>query len=191
VELVSFSWPCRVHRDVSPAEAQRHKTALTRDSRRNSLLVRLCTEAVAEGRSVICLSDRVQHVKDLLEQYTQAGGPGGVLYVGGLTRQARQLAESEGRALFGTFSMAKEGLDIPRLDTLVLASPASDITQTVGRILRPCASKKLPLIYDVADDLILPFVRQNHARLRFYASSGYVVRSRQDGRRDQDVATEP
>ena len=178
--IVSFAWPCRVTREIGPGETQKHKTALTRDARRNALLVELCVRAAAQDRCVICLSDRVQHVKDLLAGFEAAGGQGGALYVGGLSRQARRGAEDSGRVLFATFSMAKEGLDIPRLDTLVLASPAGDLTQTVGRILRPCSSKQQPLIYDVADDLTLPFVRLSKARRDFYVAAGYSVREGPD-----------
>ena len=175
VVVLPYAWPTRVLREIRPGETQRFKTALSRDARRNALLVALCLRSVREGRCVICLADRVQHARDLLEGYARSGGAGAALYVGGLKRSERQAAEEEGLALFGTFSMAKEGLDIPRLDTLVLASPASDLTQTVGRILRPCPSKQPPLIYDVADDLTLPFVRQNQCRRGFYAAAGYAV----------------
>ena len=175
VQALAYRSAARVSRDIGPGETQRYKTMLTRDARRNGLLADVCARAVAAGRCVICLTDRVQHARDLLALFQARGGAAGHLYVGGLKRAERSEAEAEGRALFATFSMAKEGLDIPRLDTLVLASPASDLTQTVGRILRPCGSKQRPLIYDVADDLVLPFVRMNQARRRFYAASGYVV----------------
>ena len=32
--------------------------------------------------------------------------------------------------------MASEGMDIPKLNTIILSSPKSDIVQAVGRILR-------------------------------------------------------
>ncbi len=32
--------------------------------------------------------------------------------------------------------MASEGMDIPKLNTIILGSPKSDIVQSVGRILR-------------------------------------------------------
>ena len=43
------------------------------------------------------------------------------------------------RYLFATYSLAKEGLDIPRLDRLYLTTPQKDyavIVQSVGRIAR-------------------------------------------------------
>ena len=175
VRVLTFASATRVARDVGPGETQRFKTLLTRDKRRNAALVAVVARAVSEGRCVICLTDRVQHAHDLLAGFEARGGADGHLYVGGLACAARAEAEASGRALFATFSMAKEGLDIPRLDTLVLASPASDLTQSVGRILRPCASKQPPLIVDLADDLVPAFARLNLARRRFYAAAGYAV----------------
>ena len=36
--------------------------------------------------------------------------------------------------------MASEGMDIPKLNTIVLASPKSDVDKSVGRILREKAN---------------------------------------------------
>ena len=38
--------------------------------------------------------------------------------------------------------MASEGMDIPKLNTIILASPKSDVVQSVGRILREKADKR-------------------------------------------------
>lgn len=51
--------------------------------------------------------------------------------------------------------LAKEGLDIPRLDRLILASPHRDkatIIQSVGRIERTFETKKEALVYDLVDN---------------------------------------
>ena len=56
--------------------------------------------------------------------------------------------------LFASYSLAKEGLDIPRLDRLFLASPAkysAIITQAVGRVRRTCDGKDTPVVYDFVD----------------------------------------
>ena len=53
--------------------------------------------------------------------------------------------------ILGTFSMASEGMDIPKLNTIILASPKSDIVQSVGRILRQKKDKRKfqPFIVDI------------------------------------------
>jgi predicted helicase len=48
--------------------------------------------------------------------------------------------------------MAQEGLDIPVLDTLIMTTPHSDVTQAVGRIMRETPGKvNAPLIIDIVD----------------------------------------
>ena len=50
--------------------------------------------------------------------------------------------------------MASEGMDIPSLNTVILASPKSDVEQSVGRIFRKkvCDRTFHPLIIDLQDD---------------------------------------
>ena len=45
--------------------------------------------------------------------------------------------------------MASEGLDIKSLSTLIMATPKTDICQSVGRILR--TNEHEPLIIDIID----------------------------------------
>lgn len=58
--------------------------------------------------------------------------------------------------LFATYGLAKEGLDIPRLDRLILASPHRDkatVIQAVGRIERKFENKVKPICYDLVDPI--------------------------------------
>ncbi len=56
--------------------------------------------------------------------------------------------------IFSTYNLAKEGLDIPNLDTLHLVTPQKDfaiIKQAVGRIERAYPDKPQPVVYDYVD----------------------------------------
>jgi superfamily II DNA or RNA helicase len=58
------------------------------------------------------------------------------------------------RYLFSTYSLAKEGLDIPILDWLFLATPHKEksiVKQAVGRIERAIDGKDTPIVYDYVD----------------------------------------
>jgi superfamily II DNA or RNA helicase len=58
--------------------------------------------------------------------------------------------------LFATYSLAKEGLDIPCLERLFMATPQKDyavITQSIGRIARTFDGKADPVVYDFVDDI--------------------------------------
>lgn len=61
-----------------------------------------------------------------------------------------------------------EGLDIPALDTLILATPMSDVEQAVGRILRPSAGKKPPIVVDIRDDRVPIFRAMGSKRDQLY-----------------------
>jgi len=94
-------------------------------------------------------------------------------YKGGMKREALQ--ESEGKQIvLGTYAMASEGLDIPSLSTLVLATPKTDIIQCVGRILRAINADTPPLIVDVVDTHS-PFQNQWRKRRAYYVKCGYRV----------------
>jgi superfamily II DNA or RNA helicase len=60
------------------------------------------------------------------------------------------LEESEkAQVIFASYAMASEGLDIKTLTTLIMASPKTDVCQSVGRILR--VKHASPLVIDIID----------------------------------------
>jgi hypothetical protein len=68
-----------------------------------------------------------------------------------------------------------KGLDIPTLDTVVLATPKSDIKQSVGRILRETAGKKNePLILDIVDAWGFLYAMFGKRR-RVYRDGGFLI----------------
>ena len=96
-------------------------------------------------------------------------------YVGGL--KPSELRDSQEKdIILGTFSMASEGMDIPKLNTVILASPKSDVEQSIGRIFRQKASvrKFHPLIIDLQDKFSL-FRNQCLKRLKLYHKSKYRI----------------
>ena len=113
-------------------------TKLVEDPARTALLTALAREAVDEGRHTLVLSERVQ----LLVAMEQQLGPDlcGRIQAGktAKTLAANELAKTK-RVVLASFKMAFVGLDIPQLDTLVLASPLKakeDFKQPIGRIQR-------------------------------------------------------
>ena len=75
--------------------------------------------------------------------------------------------------------MAAEGMDIPKLNTIILASPKSDVVQAVGRIMREKANvrKFHPLIIDINDTHpnFETFKRQSQKRITFYNKQKYKI----------------
>jgi superfamily II DNA or RNA helicase len=92
-------------------------------------------------------------------------------YVGGMKEE--KLKESESKQLIlGTYAMASEGLDIKTLTTLIMATPKSDVCQSVGRILRSKHSS--PLVIDLIDDHII-LKNQFKKRSTYYKSKNYNI----------------
>ena len=78
------------------------------------------------------------------------------------------------RYLFASYRLAKEGLDIPRLDRLYLVTPQKDyavVTQSVGRIARTFEGKSPPICYDYVDSIEY-LINAYKQRCRHYRKSG-------------------
>jgi superfamily II DNA or RNA helicase len=124
-------------------------TELSNNKKRTLLIVdeikKLMTE---DGRNILVLSDRVQHLKDL---YKLLGSDDCGLFIGEMKEEAKLLSKSK-RVLLATYHIASVGFDHPKLNTLVFATPRSTITQAVGRIYR-----KQHLITPVIVDFIDTF----------------------------------
>jgi len=92
-------------------------------------------------------------------------------YVGGMKEHA--LKETEGKkVVIATYSMAAEALDIKTLTTLIMATPKTDIEQSVGRILREKHSS--PIVVDIIDSHNL-FQNQWRKRKIFYKKENYKI----------------
>jgi superfamily II DNA or RNA helicase len=92
-------------------------------------------------------------------------------YVGGMKQKDLQETESK-QIVLATYAMAAEALDIKTLSILVMATPKTDITQSVGRILRMKHAN--PVIVDIIDSHQL-FQNQWKLRKRFYKKSNYKI----------------
>jgi len=145
---------------------------------RTALLVRCILDAVArDGRRVLVLSDRKRHLVDIARGVMESGRSVSTgYYIGGM--KPAELTRSQDRdVILATFSFASEGFDVPGLDTLVLASPKTDIEQSVGRILRqrPDQRRNVPLIIDVLDGIPV-FAAQAKRRRAYYSKRKYAMR---------------
>jgi superfamily II DNA or RNA helicase len=151
---------------------------------RNRFIAEELGRAVKAGRKVLVLSEKLKHLDRIKAQFEKVRGPLEVpasawtdFYVGGRSEEELEVA---GRAdvILGTYQMAAEGLDLPWVDTLFLASPKSDVEQAVGRILRPFDGKKEPLVVDFIDQLIDDFAAMSGRREEFYKKFGtpFVLR---------------
>ena len=127
-------------------------------------------------RRVLILSERRNQLKDIekfIVEYKIAAGYG--YYVGGM-KQTDLAISAEKQIILATYQLAAEGFNVPSLNTIIFASPISDIQQSIGRILRepPEKRKYTPLCIDILDDFSI-FKRKGAARLKFYNNNKYRV----------------
>lgn len=148
-------------------------TMLTEDRDRNLLIMEWIRRCVSQSRCVLALTDRREHAAQLCRTSLAEGLRAGV-YVGGLKEAELRRVAAEADVIFGTYSIAHEGMDNPRLNTLVFCTPKSDVVQAVGRILRGSFKEPHPMIVDIVDCWASLF-SQSKKRERTYVKSGFVL----------------
>ena len=127
-------------------------------------LIRDCIVAESD-KSCLVLSDRLSHLETLLSILPPKLKDKAVMISGKMTTKKGKLEREQAiedmrtgakKYLFATYSLAKEGLDVPRLERLFLTTNQKDfavITQSIGRIARTFDGKADPICYDFVDDI--------------------------------------
>jgi superfamily II DNA or RNA helicase len=136
-----------------------------------------------EGHSCLILSDRLEHLEHMMNWLPAHMREEAVMISGKMTtkkgKAEREQALEDMRSgkkkyLFATYSLCKEGLDIPRLDRLFMATPVKDyavVVQSIGRIARICEEKSDAICYDFVDNIGY-LVKSYKQRLRHYKKAG-------------------
>jgi superfamily II DNA or RNA helicase len=118
-------------------------------------------------RKILILSERKNHLKEMKKlvdrkieksvelEEIEEDEIKTYFYIGDMDDAERNEAEKNADILFATYHMAKEGLDIERLNTVILATSQKDVIQSVGRVMRKLLQNgdTAPLIIDFSDDL--------------------------------------
>jgi superfamily II DNA or RNA helicase len=142
---------------------------------RTHFIVAKIVECIRENnRQVLILSDRKEQLRDIERAMAEKGIEIGY-YIGGMKQSALELSTKK-LAILATYQMAAEGLDIATIDTIVLATPKTDIEQAVGRI-RPKtgdSERNTPLVIDIVDEFSI-FENQAFKRLAFYKKKNYEI----------------
>lgn len=147
-------------------------------------------EFVNEGRKLLILSDRREHLNDFESEFKAGGITDVGYYVGGMKQSALDISEKK-TVILATFAMAAEAMNIPALNTILLATPKSNIEQSVGRILREKKEvrKFTPLILDIIDHQHIGCIGQYNKRRKFYKTCGYKVYVSEFGQKEIDFSS--
>jgi superfamily II DNA or RNA helicase len=162
---------------------------LANDMMRNRCIAGDVLAAYREGRKVLVLTERTDHLPLLQEALGEEVEHCFVLH-GRLSKKHRTavfaelgaLDESAPRVLLATGRLIGEGFDHPPLDTLVLAMPISwkgTLQQYAGRLHREYADKQDVRIYDYAETDQPQLARMWSKRQSGYRVMGYEIKSMQ------------
>jgi superfamily II DNA or RNA helicase len=139
--------------------------ALTHDEERYQLVLGQIGK-LWHGPTLV-LANRVEYLQRLCDDYNN-GQFGDAICLSGMSqskaakakRKAALKALNDGEidCIFATYQLAKEGLDVPNLRYVVLATPEKDETtviQSVGRVGRKAEDKKCGRVIDYVDDFAM------------------------------------
>jgi superfamily II DNA or RNA helicase len=169
----------------APLEIQDVFRQLWTDENRNKQITKDIISAYSEGREILVLSERIDHLallEEALRSYTD------YLFVlkGGLgKKQLKTIMENihhvppdAHRIILATGKYLGEGFDLPCLDTLFLVFPFSwkgTLIQYAGRLNRTYYGKTETKIYDYVDEKVPVLRRMYNKRVKGYKALGFSI----------------
>lgn len=146
-------------------------TQMSKSQKRNNIIIKDIDKCLESGRTILVLSDRLNQVRHITRTLERTHPEKKIAILTGSDEVTVDPKTAD--VIVATNGIAKEGVDIPQLDTLIYATPISDrisVIQSIGRLLRGKNEKEL-LIFDYLDDS--PMSKALYAkRLPFYKAIG-------------------
>lgn len=162
-------------------------TDLVNDSERTAEIARIARELLEDrNRCVLVLSERRKLLYDLHDLLAPGMPEADIgLYVGGMKPEQRAFVEDNARLMLASTSFSQEGMDVPRLNTLILATPKSDVIQSTGRIMRTQkgVGPVAPLIIDIADPLFPGAAKKRRA---YFKAMAYTIQHANSVKHEHD-----
>ncbi len=171
-----------VNENLGIQEVFRH---LTQDAMRTEAVASLAIRAYKEGRKVLVLTERTEHLAALVSSLGDEVPIQFTLH-GRMSKKQRAslidslngLPDDSPRMLLATGKLVGEGFDHPALDTLVLAMPVSwkgTLQQYAGRLHRDHSTKSDVKIIDVVDTGHPALLKMWEKRRTGYRAMGYRI----------------
>lgn len=172
---------------LGPANAMKYAKLLAADKERNSWLVGKIIDARAKGRRVLIFTKLREHLAALHDEFVQRwtaamaqieNAPDNTKVAklwGGLKDRERHAA-MKADVTFTTYGFSREATNLPHKDTLVLATPAGNPLQTIGRLRdKGAGDRKSFLAIDPFEGIDYSFKKAMQRR-QVYWSLGIEVR---------------
>lgn len=159
--------------------------AITKNEWRNTELAWEIYLAAKNGATLV-LSDRIEHLDELYRRCSGWISIATLARLGAATTKSekerrnkilKDLDNGELNVVFATYKLAKEGIDVPNLRTVVFATPQKDkatVIQAAGRVARAAESKKFGTIIDTVDPIGI-FYGYAKKRKGYYRRLGYEI----------------
>jgi superfamily II DNA or RNA helicase len=182
LEVAPRLWDARIDlpREAGIQEVFRH---LANDQERTDAIAAEISGAFGQGRKVLVLSERTEHL-DAIKASLGSQVPAPLVLHGRMSKKQRAAVITEldslptdaPRILLASGKLVGEGFDHPPLDTLILAMPVSwkgTLQQYAGRLHREHAGKVDVRIIDFVDTGHPALLRMWVKRQRGYRAMGY------------------
>lgn len=140
-------------------------------SGRRKTAIRVIQECLDAGRTVLFLSKRKATLKALHKYFIKYKPMLIISETNERSAEDEAYLQSTCPLIFGVTQLAKEGLDIDRLDTLIIHLPMVDTEQAVGRISRLCEGKKQPIAFYLLDNCPMTYSVYSKAK-KFFSING-------------------
>jgi hypothetical protein len=159
--------------------ALKYDKLLVKDEARNEFIVDEMVKMRSKGRKILVFAKLKDHLKLLKAQFEQkwnvldrmvialedeseelefdANETKITLLVGGLEKRKKdkgKMAEAmAGDVIFCTYAFGRDAMNVPHIDTLILASPAGKVLQVIGRLRDKGPADRRPLLaMDIYED---------------------------------------
>lgn len=158
VEPIPTGWEPDFEKALNPDGTLNYVSLITdcvENENRNRVISEAIRTAGADGPTLV-LSERVAHLDTLQKMCEYKSGNLSSAKKSERKDLIQEIQNGEIQVLFATFAMAKEGLDIPCLKHLIMASPVKDeiaVTQSAGRVMRAYQDKEFGTIWDFEDNM--------------------------------------
>ncbi len=161
VRVYDFWWQPENKMDSKPVFVKRKLVMASK--RRNQWCAKVIHGMYKRGRHILVFSEEILHLQVLIGLCAELGIPDKDLglYCRGyynesgksipITDDDLDWVSENSRVIFTVYQMARDGLDIPRLDAGIDVYPRADGVQAIGRIRRAVEGKPEPLWITIRD----------------------------------------
>lgn len=146
---------------------------LNEHSGRRKLIINLIQKCLDSGRNVLFLAKRKDILKALHKYFAKYRPMLIVSETNKRTEEEEEYLQNGCKLILGVMQLAKEGLDVAKVDTLVISCGVADMTQPIGRIARLHPDKKYPIGFYFVDNNYMSYATFKKAQKTMEENSDF------------------